>query len=164
VFSKGFFLGCPVVYRLFGNRVAWSGWRAATRFQIASAIARVDILFTTNFLGIYGLDRDLVMAALSCWWLVFDIAAPAPVTPSVPGGAIKRPYTHSLGMEVPDTLCCSPATHPLTKSHGPGGGCVGIRGGSVLAFWRRFFWIAAEVEVISERLVPRVGGLRPQRR
>ena len=45
------------------------------------------------------------------------------------------------------------STHPLAKSHGPGGGWVGIRAGFVLVVWRPFFWIAAEVVQASTRLV-----------
>ena len=40
-----FFYGCPVC-RLYGHQVAWSRRRAATRFKIASAIARGDTLGT----------------------------------------------------------------------------------------------------------------------
>ena len=40
-----FFYGCPVC-RLYGHQVAWSRRRAATRFKIASAVARGDTLGT----------------------------------------------------------------------------------------------------------------------
>ena len=48
--------------------------------------------------------RDLVMAALSCWWLIYDFELPIPVAPPLAGGAIQRPYTHSLGMKVAHKL------------------------------------------------------------
>ena len=44
-FPPFFFDGCPVG-RLYGHQVAWSRRRAATRFGIASATARVDTLGT----------------------------------------------------------------------------------------------------------------------
>ena len=39
--------------------------------------------------------------------------------------------------------------HLPTKSYGPGGSWVGIRGDSVLVPWRPFFWIDAEVVQIA---------------
>ena len=47
------------------------------------------------------------------------------------------------------------STRPPTKHHGPGGGWVGIRGGSVLVPGRPAFWIAAEV-VLTPGPVPGV--------
>ena len=59
---------------------------------------------TRSVCWVYMTYRDLVAAALSWWWLISDmrLLAPDPPTVAAPvwGGAIKRPYTHSLGMEV----------------------------------------------------------------
>ena len=70
---------------------------------------------TRSVFGVYMAYRDLVMAALSCWWLICDFQSPIPVAIPVPGGAIQQPYTDSLGMKAADKL--SPLT-PQPSSMG----------------------------------------------
>ena len=65
--------------------------RENARLEIGSQRGRNS--HRLNFLGIFYMTyRDLVMAALSCWWLICDIYSPIPVAAiPVSGNAIQRP-------------------------------------------------------------------------